>query len=366
MAYPPCRRRMRTAVIGCVLVVAVGGAAGGAVPEARADARVTVDGQAGFDGQAGPDRLGPDRLSPESTDRLRPDRLSLDGVSLDRLMGRIETTQPWAKVARSKINEYYVDRRRGVVAVGVAEPTPQLRRLVRHTFGDAVRLYRALPSYRAVPSYRAARDSDHVPYAAGALIQTPLGVCTSGFGVVRARLRYFLSAGHCFRGPGDIVTNDGRPYGRVSGRRMTDNGPDTALVASAFAPRMYVGGPDSDRSVPVAGRRSPGFGAWLCTSGARSGEDCSGQRRETGLCVRFGDGVTTCHLTRVVSSDGRRLVEPGDSGGPVYLPGGYAVGITVGGNRDGTQLLYHPIGYLLDVWDARLLTGSSNPVEDLG
>ena len=152
------------------------------------------------------------------------------------------------------------------------------------------------------------------------------------------------------------MTNDGSTYGKVAERRFAERGPDAALVASAFGPRMYVGGSGSDTTRAVKGARTPRKGAAVCTSGAATGDTCAAVRRQSDICVRFGDGITTCHLTRAVSTDGSPLVEPGDSGGPVYTGRTYAVGMAVGGNEDGTELLYHPVGYLLHLWHARLLT----------
>lgn len=268
---------------------------------------------------------------------------------LGSVLARIDTAHPWARLAGPAITEYYVDERRDVVRVGVERVTPALRTAARRTFGSAVELH------QGERYYRASRGDDPAPHTAGAAIDTELGRCTSGFGVSRGGRTYFLGTAHCYTSTGETATNHGRAYGRVAARRLTERGPDAALVASDFAPRMYVGGPDSDTARPVRGARTPRYGARLCTSGASTGETCSAVRRQANICVRFGDGMTTCHLTRAVSTDGTPLVQSGDSGGPVYVGGVYAVGMTVGGNRDGTELLYHPVGYLLDLWDARLL-----------
>ncbi|MQA87339.1 MAG: hypothetical protein GEV03_22600 [Streptosporangiales bacterium] len=269
---------------------------------------------------------------------------------LELLMARIETAEPWVRVAKPAITEYRMDAARGVVLVGVERVTPRLTRAAARTFGDSVQLYQAKRYHRM------SRGNDRAPHSAGAVLETDLGRCTSGFGVRRGGSTYFLGTAHCFRTVGERPTNNGRPYGRVAKRQMGNEGPDASLVASDFGPKVYVGGPDGNATRTLRGARTPAYGGRLCTSGANTGRNCAGERQQSDLCVRFGDGVTTCHLTRAVSADGSSLVQPGDSGGPVYTGRRYAVGIVVGGNSEGTELLYHPVGYLLDLWDARLLT----------
>ena len=85
------------------------------------------------------------------------------------------------------------------------------------------------------------------------------------------------------------------------------------------------------------------FGAPFCADGALTGENCKGVVDGSNVCANINDNgtiVTVCNLTSGHSSDGSRLVQHGDSGGPVYVKvtGGVGrSGIISAGNVDSGQ-----------------------------
>jgi hypothetical protein len=88
-------------------------------------------------------------------------------------------------------------------------------------------------------------------------------------------------------------------------------------------------------SVAAVGTVFPhAIGAPFCADGALTGENCKGVVDGSNVCANINDNgtiVTVCNLTSGHSSDGSRLVQHGDSGGPVYLK------VTGGVGRSGSS-----------------------------
>lgn len=97
-------------------------------------------------------------------------------------------------------------------------------------------------------------------------------------------------------------------------------------------------------------------GQKFCADGSFTGENCNGVVDGVDVCAHVGLGSTTinvCDLISGHSSNGSRLVQHGDSGGPVYVtvPGGVArSGIISAGNIDpgqaGNQILFSDLRYV--------------------
>jgi hypothetical protein len=99
---------------------------------------------------------------------------------------------------------------------------------------------------------------------------------------------------------------------------------------------MYLGAPDSSSGIEEYDIVGAALYEPICTNGSFTGESCNGTVSATGGCVELHDplhGTTTdvCNQD-FATSPGPRLVQSGDSGGPVlgYDGGSDQTGITVG------------------------------------
>jgi hypothetical protein len=167
---------------------------------------------------------------------------------------------------------------------------------------------------------------DDVPaFWGGASIMNPgVGTCSNGFAVQRGGQRFMTTASHCFGLGQAVFTPTNRFVGTVVQRGQLgsifpwDNRDTELIGGSSYAGRIYVGGVFSSTSKGVVGASDPvpGFTGY-CTSGQTSGERCNltVQSTEAIVCTP----QTAC-VWPVISYTGGAPI-PGDSGGPMYIPG---------------------------------------------
>lgn len=213
------------------------------------------------------------------------------------------------------------------------------------------------------PGSFVSRRDDRRPHKAGLQIVGPQGQRCTGGPTVRPKdgaHRTMLTAGHCGRRRSRWEGSNGKFVGFVADRAFGNGYFDSARLRKpnypkGFAPRMFGGGADSSELHWVRGALSANVGGRVCTSGASFGDQCNGARvRQRNVCVMFTDiDKRTCFLDLADQTG----AGPGDSGGPLYRQrrdGRLVIGTIVGGNDD--LLVYHPVGRLLNRWDAVLLT----------
>ena len=254
-------------------------------------------------------------------------------------------------------------------AFAISLPTDGSR-VVIETEGDVEQAKRVAVSSgvpvrvtRGEVARRKSRLSDSEPYWGGARIINPENnsACTSGFAVTDGWTRYILTAGHCGRPGGRILTGDrSREIGRAS---LEDQGFDLLLIPANVGGRIYDGGVGvNEFSKRVSGWSSSYPGQWLCVSGSFTGAVCGVQTTNNfwySYCDTDRYGTSECYwdLVEAYQRGGARAIQHGDSGGPVFaLSGNYdviATGTISGGNEAGTKVLFQDFKTAYDKFRVR-------------
>jgi hypothetical protein len=91
-------------------------------------------------------------------------------------------------------------------------------------------------------------------------------------------------------------------------------------IGLAAAVLLGSGGTEPE---PVSGSGGVADGGTYCTGGYSTGQNCSAVVEAIDVCVDVGDGATgatedVCDLDEAYSSNDTPIIQPGDSGGPVY------------------------------------------------
>jgi len=227
------------------------------------------------------------------------------------------------------------------------------------------------------PFELAARHNDASPWYTGGRIKVEVGRdrfvnCSTGWGIKvgRDEAPHMLTAAHC-GAKGDKVHNGdrSRQLGTLAER---DVALDSAIIDVVSAsPRMFTGRPTSNTSLPIEKAIEVKVGAFVCDSGASTGQNCDIEVDAVNERIPTDVGMvrttTTAHKERTGIANGK-----GDSGGPVYLPVEketkvQAVGIMVAGRNevacrrdDDTtkcfrRMAFVPVAPLLTQWDATLI-----------
>jgi hypothetical protein len=211
------------------------------------------------------------------------------------------------------------------------------------------------------------RSDDRAPWSAGgaAMIRVNDGgsarwsACSLGFGLrdPRTMREYTVTAAHCFDEAADASAWNGSrrvPIGDWSAMSLAL---DVAYVATdgssespGTSPRVWSGGVGDrhQRARTVTGASPPVKGMWICGSGAGTGENCGIKVSDVDVMQRAtlprsGAAFTVRHTARGYRADGGVAAGSGDSGGPVFAPGGsgpvgaHAIGVIHGG-VDGAQV----------------------------
>ncbi|OLF16501.1 alpha-lytic protease prodomain-containing protein [Actinophytocola xanthii] len=320
-------------------------------------------------------------------------------ADLQAVASRIKVAQPWAEVTEGLLTSWAVDPITNSVRVGLTTITPEVRAAARGAFGDTVTLFAEerlqamtkvtpLPEGARVP-VDVSRDAkavtpaersrlpgppliDFAPYVGGDRMwrlvrqETAVMQCTAGFMWHNGGTVYSMSsAGHCGRvnypwtqGYFDQAANTlyetgpmGTPY--VSAH-VGNGGVDAMLMDNGeWIPYIWentFGG--SHNLTPVTYLHNAIVGQRVCFNGSFTMTKCSGTVRNSDACYEILDTnpdtgqsytVISCNLVRVESPE--RIVQWGDSGGPVFYgdprDGGVgATGIISAGNSAGTVGFY--------------------------
>lgn len=286
----------------------------------------------------------------------------------------------------------------GKIRIGLTDTSPGIAQVFRARFGPNTIIYHQDPLYseqritpapknlrvvrggvaasnRAVATTTPTRLQDSQPYFGGDRIvrtytqgtQTYIVQCTVTTPMLTNSngSQAMLTAGHC--GPTGTVWDQGYYPGTgsviyITGTMGTDtvtqwgNGRvDGELLQGAtygYDPDVYISMTGSDA---VDGAGATAGGGTFCSDGSFTGYSCGAVVTSTGynVCANISDNGTTvnvCHLD--IANANHRIVQPGDSGGPVLYPEprspGHVlvVGTVSAGNSSGTQLLFSDVGYL--------------------
>ena len=185
---------------------------------------------------------------------------------------------------------------------------------------------------------RTTRFDDYAPFYGGDRIwnnttYSKATKCTDSFNYVgkASGLTYMLTAGHCFAVGQTIYTNlhVRQTIGSVTAKHFTNNGFDIATISITGAGIVWTTGTNW---LPIHGAGDPPVGQTVTVNGSFSGVKHGVPVTATTKCVKFGTGVTTCHLD--YAYNGSPICTTGDSGGPVYqrlsTGGADARGVVIG------------------------------------
>lgn len=281
----------------------------------------------------------------------------------------------------NQVSEWGLNEQTNTVQVGVTHLTSQLVGAAHTTYGDSVQLMQVSRSHAAdwhtvltkptivtkptgsgiLPDFGGGgtRLSETLPLAAGDRIltfspvvgnpnQVNVTQCTSGWNTPS----FMFTAGHCFTqgtmvdqgfvdSTNTLIVNG--PIGSINTVQFGNSRPDWESIntvgVSTLAPEVYTGGPSSSTGIAQESLLSAGLNEPICTDGSFTGESCNGTIDMTEGCVdQLDDSGTTflvCNQDFAVSS-GARLVQHGDSGGPVFAAdNGFispSLGVISGGN----------------------------------
>lgn len=200
--------------------------------------------------------------------------------------------------------------------------------------------------------------------------------CSTSFTVFKKgdfTKKYALTAGHCVNQTRPAVYSESDYFGLVGDVHYT-NDQDSALVAPEPGLRLdntvFRGDrPNSTKRALVSGISEPGRKGRVCVGGSYTLEVCNLLvRHSKPRCYNFelrdGTKVRRCGLMTAQKSD-HRVVQPGDSGGPVYEEDEdgrvNAVGIIIGGDEtaggpfpEHDVVFYRPIAEVLKDQNAEL------------
>ncbi|MBQ1075125.1 trypsin-like serine protease [Micromonospora sp. C31] len=168
--------------------------------------------------------------------------------------------------------------------------------------------------------------------------------CSLGANVRSGRTYYFVTAGHCTAAAATWYADSGRTI--VLGTRAGSSFPGndyglvryTSRVAHPSAVYTYPG------LLTINGAGNAHIGQTVCRSGSTTGVRC-GTVTGLNVTVNFAGGAVFGLIRTNICA------EPGDSGGPLYVPGtGVVLGILSGGSGNcttGGTTYYQPITEIL-------------------
>lgn len=302
--------------------------------------------------------------------------------------------------ANGLVTQWGLNEETNTVLVGVTHLDSALVSAAERTYGDSVTLHQAqrvefanrldplagtepLGAHTAASAQTATRLTDGQPYWAGDRVvsevtvngQNYINSCTTGWmsGVVQGQqtgTSYAFTAGHCFpqgnviyQGYCNIVNSACSPVvtgemGVVNTVQWGDGRLDWESInpagISALGQAVYLGGVNSTTGVGEYDLVSTALNEPICTDGSYTGESCNGTIDSTEGCVTELDPETNTDINVCdqdsAGSPGPRLVQSGDSGGPVVTDdggsdqtgifGGVISGGNIGNGGPGTEVWF--------------------------
>lgn len=153
------------------------------------------------------------------------------------------------------------------------------------------------------------RQNDASPFSGGARTSN----CTTAFAANHATGTKLLYVAHC-GGLGSAVRDGAGDSMGTIGALYTSR--DVGFISVLSKGAMWDGGPQSTFSKPVQDAVASTVGAYVCSSGSRSGVICGGQIKALNATV---SGFSP--LVRVETASHTAFGGQGDSGGPVFATG---------------------------------------------
>ncbi|WP_177235228.1 S1 family peptidase [Streptomyces sp. MUSC 14] len=304
----------------------------------------------------------------------------------------------FAARAGNNLTVWYSDPLTDSVRVGVSKVTPELRRAAEAEFGDKVTLFQEarhhsmdkLTRINRAPSFQrvatgskngqaAARSTaatatrllDSAPYAGGDRIVSQQ-VINGGNYIVQCTVNFDFTmnsgspsmgtAGHCgatgiswqqgyYDGSAKTIHYTGT-MGKTYTRQWGNNRTDAELLndtgnSHGFWTQVYI---DNTTLSDVGSVDPASVGERSCSDGSFTGQNCSGTISAADVCENINDDGTifkVCNLD--IAKSGTRLVQSGDSGGPVYLANGHTVhpqGVISAGSTNGLELDFSDMGFV--------------------
>jgi len=185
--------------------------------------------------------------------------------------------------------------------------------------------------------------------------QTYIVQCTVTAPLIAGGATDMLTAGHCgaagtswMQGywDGSKIQSSG-DMGTASTVSWENNKVDGALIGGgSYSPAITT----PAGTVPVLGAASVAVGSKVCTDGSFTGYACGATVQATNVCANVSDNgaiVTVCGLD--VASAPRKVVQSGDSGGPVVVQasGGVQLAGTISAQANyGTTVLFSDVAQL--------------------
>jgi hypothetical protein len=271
-------------------------------------------------------------------------------AQLEAIDGRVihdKGLQRAAKASHATLSEWYPDPETDKVVIGFTKVTPAERAEVRAEYGTTARVITAqlaesavgkgpLTATRSPRTVHAdvSRTADSAPWYGGDEIGGGGFLCTSGFDWANDSM---TTAGHC---GSTAWTNNGVYVGTTFTLQWGGGRIDMQRMdGSSYLPYIWAGA-NGTTPEPVSGSGGVAQGAMYCVNGYRTGQNCNAVVDAIDVCRGLNDNgteVNVCDLDEAESYNDSVLVQPGDSGGPVYTSNSkndpYAVG-TISGRLD--------------------------------
>jgi hypothetical protein len=328
---------------------------------------------------------------------------------LDQTMAAVDTLQPWAGSVRGTLSIWYVDPASNTVHVGLTKVTPQAVADAEKYFGDRVSvvqkdrmntLEKVVEVKREVidpaPSRSAAaqlagilptRLLDSTPYYSGTRIyrwtdSTHVTLCTTATLVATSVAHQMVTAGHC--GPTNALWYQGYidstgtlhtsgSMGTVVRVEWGNNRMDAEVIGGgSYWQSAVYGGPnnaDISWALGVNGQTSVAVGQSFCADGSTTGEACGAKIYGINTCVNVNENGTVykvCNQAVATATNTTPIVQPGDSGGPVWTLSSNVqrvlmAGIISNGNAAGTNLGFTQMTSFTSAFGVSVLGGDPVP-----
>jgi hypothetical protein len=269
-----------------------------------------------------------------------------------------------AKASHALLSEWYPDPLTDKLVIGFTKVTAAERAAVSAQFGVTARVITAPVFTSAVgkPGQAAtspatihpnSRTADTYPWYGGDRIDGPDGFCTSGFDWDGNSM---TTAGHCGNA---TFTNNGAEVGKTYTIQWGNGRIDLQrLTGSTYLPYIWAGS-GGNVPEPVSGSGGVAIGGKYCTGGSVTLQNCSAVVTAIDICATIGTTnqplTDVCYLDQASSSNSTKIVQPGDSGGPVYTYNSasapYATGSVVAAGNGGLSGLWS------DMYEAKVIFG---------